>query len=279
MKNLIYEVEPPLNEIIRHFFYMQNPIEGEPQAFNLLPNFEIMLIFNFGCPISATFNNDHHENHTLQRTLLISPLRRTLNYQLPAGSEAIVTVFSLNGFYRLFNIPIDELSARDLWDPELLLNQYAITAIYEKLCLLATFEEKIDAFSAYLTDLVNANTPAFEVLQESISYFNDTAIQPAKAIAQDIKVSERTVQQRFQKYLGYSPKEMLRYLRFKKMIDHVLSQGSSNIDLFELIEIHGYYDQSHLTKDFKHFMGTTPGKFFKDIAGKEFCQTKAGKFY
>ncbi len=279
MKNLIYEVEAPLNEVIRHFFYMQTPPGSEPQVFNLLPNFEVMLIFNFGTPISATFNNDQLERHTLHRTLLISPLRKTLNYELQAGADAIVMVCSLNGFYRLFNIPIDEISRRDLWDPEVLLHESSMTTIYEKLCLLSGAEERIAAMNACFTALINANNPAFEGLMDNISYFNDTAIQPGKAIAQDIKVSERTVQQRFQKYLGYSPKEMLRYLRFKKMVDHVLSVGDQNIDLFELIEMHGYYDQSHLTKDFKYFMGTTPGKFLKDIAGKSFCQTKPGKFY
>ena len=100
-----------------------------------------------------------------------------------------------------------------------------------------------------------------------------------RAIAQDSNLSERTVQLRFKKYLGYSPKELIRFLRFKQVIQSIQQQQSSQVDWYALVEQFGYHDQSHLIKDFKQYLGMTPQKFVKDIAGKEFCVSRPGKYY
>lgn len=51
------------------------------------------------------------------------------------------------------------------------------------------------------------------------------------------------------------------------------------VDWYDLIHDFGYHDQSHLIKDFHHYLGTTPEVFVKQIAGKEFCTTGPGKHY
>ena len=95
----------------------------------------------------------------------------------------------------------------------------------------------------------------------------------------DSDLSERTIQLRFKKYLGYSPKELLRFTRFKKVINRILQKENHNVDWYGLVDEFGYHDQSHLIKDFHHYLGTTPLKFVKDIVGKEFCVSKEGKYY
>ena len=50
----------------------------------------------------------------------------------------------------------------------------------------------------------------------------------------------------------------------------------NDIDKFGIILNFGYVDQSHLTKDFQHFLGTTPQNFIKNLKGKEFFMTGHG---
>ena len=116
-------------------------------------------------------------------------------------------------------------------------------------------------------------------LLNGIGYFQQESVQPVRAIAMDSDLSERTIQLRFKKYLGYSPKELLRFIRFKKVIHQILQTENEQVDWYSLIETFGYHDQSHLIKDFHHYLGTTPQKFVRDIVGKEFCVSKEEKYY
>jgi AraC-like DNA-binding protein len=77
--------------------------------------------------------------------------------------------------------------------------------------------------------------------------------------------SRRHVTARFRHQLGVSPKAYARLLRF----DHaslLLGGLSPGRTLAEVAMEAGYYDQSHLTRDFIALAGMTPGAFAADAA-------------
>jgi AraC-like DNA-binding protein len=275
----LYEAPASLDEIIRHYYYVSTVTNADLSEKKLIPNYELLLVFNFSAPISVSFNNAEVSRTLVSRMAVIGPLRKMMNYRLAGGTDAIAVVFTMNGFFRLFKTPISDLGGNDIFDPEAIETYAGLTGLWQNLKGLVTLEERLTLLNEFLLTTVSNNDQGFEALLKSIPYFDNPTIQPVKAIASESMLTERTVQQRFQKYLGFSPKEMLRYKRFKNLINQLLSQPGEMIDLFELIVIHGYHDQSHLTKDFNHFMGTTPGKFIKDVVGKDFCMSKPGKSY
>ena len=65
------------------------------------------------------------------------------------------------------------------------------------------------------------------------------------------------------KYVGYSPKELLRFLRFKQVVAYILQNKGKKTDWIEIANKFGYFDQSHLIKDFKHYTGASPKDFIK----------------
>jgi AraC-like DNA-binding protein len=285
----LYTVKEPLDEIIRHFYYLSTKPGDKPFTRNLLPNYEVMLVFSFGAPINLSFNNMIPGQYVIRQTGLLGPLRKMLHFELLPGTDAVAIVFTLNGFYRLFNLPVDQLAEQDFHDGQALTNllldhsptiyNWFLHGIWEELNNLTDAGSRVQLLTKKLSALINNNEPAFDVLLPCIPYFQDTTLQPLKVIAKQSNLSERTVQQRFQKYLGFSSKEMLRFIRFKNVMNEILTSESGEIDLFELIHNYGYHDQSHIIKDFNLFLGTTPAKFVKNIAGKEFCISKPGKFY
>ena len=124
-----------------------------------------------------------------------------------------------------------------------------------------------------IAPFIRPNIDAIKPLLKGEHYFYDLAISPVKALAADAAITERTIQQHFQKQVGYPPKELLRFLRFKGMISHLVNQQDNTCNIFDLIVTHGYHDQSHLIKDFNHYLGTTPEKFIRTIKGDTFCIT------
>ena len=274
-----YEVDAPLNEVLSHFYHLRTPATAEPIVKHLSPNYEMLLVFNLGPPIRVSFGKAPLAETKIQRTAVIGPLRRMLNYELPPGANAIVANFTLNGFYRLFKVPMHEITGEDILDPDILIDKNCFTELWDKLVALSGVDDQIQMLRAYTATFVQQNEAATKPLLDSIPYFYNPAVQPVKAISADTKLTERTIQLRFQKYVGYSPKELLRFLRFKEVVYQMLHHKDPKVDLISLIETFGYHDQSHLIKDFNHFLGTTPQQFLKDLKNNEFCVSRQGKYY
>ena len=273
------DVEGPLNEVIKHLYCIQTPETFDPVVQHLSPNLEMMLIFNFGEPVRSSFADEELSVEGISRVAVVGPLRRMLKYEILPKTDLIVIVFNMDGFYRLFQLPMDQISGDEILDPDLLLKVSGFSKLWEELKNLESLHERVELLKMYGLAFVQNAEDAITPLLQGISYFNGAFVQPVRAIAMDSDLSERTIQLRFRKYLGYSPKELLRFIRFKKVIADILNKKDNEIDWFGLIEEFGYHDQSHLIKDFHHYLGTTPQKFVKDILGKEFCVSKEGKYY
>lgn len=269
----LFEVEPPLSDIVKHFYVIQSGGDAATTVAHLSPNYEMMLLFNFSAPVRFSFAAAPLDSTQVEKAAVLGPLRKMLNYELLPGTDLLVVVFNLDGFYRLYQVPVDELNGEVLHYPD------DVQELWEVLKRCASSAERVAILKDYISTTAHAAEEGAEPLLNGTDYFNDPLIQPAKAIAADAELSERTVQLRFKKYVGYSPKEMLRFLRFKQVISSIENNTAASIDWFDLIHDFGYHDQSHLIKDFQYYLGTSPETFIKQIAGKEFCTTKPGKRY
>lgn len=273
------EVTEPLFGAIKYFYCIHTPADFKTKIQHLSPNLEMMLIFNFGAPVRVSFGKEIVGDWKVERVAAIGPLRKMLNYELLPGADIIVTVFNPDGFYRLFQLPMNEMGEPDIIDPDQLLNITGFNELWEVLNSLPLLSDRIALLKAYAHAFVRDAEEAVFPLVEGIPYFHNPMIQPVRAIASDANLSERTIQLRFKKYLGFSPKELLRFLRFKQVINGILEKESTEVDWYELVNQYGYHDQSHLIKDFQHYLGTTPQKFIREIAGKEFCVSRPGNYY
>jgi AraC-like DNA-binding protein len=83
------------------------------------------------------------------------------------------------------------------------------------------------------------------------------------------RISRRWLEKQFIAQVGFSPKEFARIIRFKSLLASIENTPSassyrdSRIFWSTLVEDYGYYDQSHLIKDFHQFTGLSPTAYFK----------------
>ncbi|PAZ16833.1 transcriptional regulator [Streptomyces sp. SA15] len=78
-----------------------------------------------------------------------------------------------------------------------------------------------------------------------------------KDVARELAVSERQLRNLFAEGVGLSPKHYARIDRVR----HVLIRAART-DWAELAATTGYYDQSHMTSDFRTLMGVPPRSYF-----------------
>jgi AraC-like DNA-binding protein len=75
-------------------------------------------------------------------------------------------------------------------------------------------------------------------------------------------LTERTLERRFDAWLGVRPKQHLRYLRFERLLPRLLAGEPCAALAVDC----GYVDQSHLIRDVQAFAGTSPGALQREFA-------------
>jgi AraC-like DNA-binding protein len=81
---------------------------------------------------------------------------------------------------------------------------------------------------------------------------------PVSRLAAELRCSRRHLSGRFREQIGVSPKAAARVMRFHHAIDRLKTEGGGR--WAEIAAECGYYDQSHLHRDFRAYAGLTPGE-------------------
>lgn len=84
-------------------------------------------------------------------------------------------------------------------------------------------------------------------------------------LAENIGVSERRLERKFRSRVGISPKMLARTVRFQNVVNNI--QSAANVDLLDTALSFGYFDQSHMIREFKEFSGETPLGYFRKPHG------------
>lgn len=84
------------------------------------------------------------------------------------------------------------------------------------------------------------------------------------ALAEETGYSATYIRRVFEQIHGISPKVFEKFIRFQNLLIQ-MSDKTKNCRLEEVSLDCGYYDQSHMMKDFKSFAGMTPEKYLRMI--------------
>lgn len=273
MDTQLIEADDRLARVFSHFYVVQQPADAPTVTQQLLPNYEMLVVFNFGAELPVWLGAN---TYTVRRVAIIGPLQKLLRYELRAGAHLMVVVFTLNGFYRLFGKLLRQPGSTAT---DVVLNPNFLTDLWTQLAELPTTEGRTQRFSDYALTHLAPTDGTMQPLLDTIPHFRHTFVDPIKAVAQQYNLSPRTVQLRFQHQLGYSAKEMIRFIRFKNLIAQLMNQQTTPPDWADLVVTYGYHDQSHLIRDFQQFTGLSPSAFVKQLAEQNLCISQPGKFY
>jgi AraC-like DNA-binding protein len=254
-----YRISVPLafEEVFSHFYFAENK-SGTVITQTLLPSFQTIMVFSFGAPVS--FTTKENDKVSVEKCLVIGPIKQAFDYILPPQSEILVANFKDDAFFRFFGNAM--LTQNIGVHPDELLNENCFTLLWVALSKITGNEGRID----HILNFSNPYIRNRSQIAGQIATFDAGNLSPVKEISDKNEVSERTVQLNHKKYFGYSAKEITRYHRFLKAIQQIQSIASSNdarIDWFEVIDECGYYDQSQFIHDFKHYLNLSPSQYLK----------------
>lgn len=174
----------------------------------------------------------------------------------PGGQEAIRVEFTPLGAYRLFGMPMSELTnlaieIRDVLGPE-------AGTLVERMAATQDWAARFDLLdAALLARLGYGPEPTPEVGYAWRLLSGSAGAIPIARIAAEVGWSQGYLIRRFTQQIGLTPKASARVLRFRHALA-LLSSGAAS--LTDISTACGFYDQSHLNREFRAIAGTTPGQ-------------------
>ena len=149
------------------------------------------------------------------------------------------------GEFRDTTVSFEDLGCRPLLDLE---DAVANVKVPEQLA------SRLDRFFLESLDHTVCETtvgPLVERLRQS------RGAQSILGWAREHTVDARTLERRFVGSMGMTPKQYARVVRFKHAYHRLASEGWSELKS----HLDDFYDESHLNREFRHFLGTSPLKW------------------
>jgi hypothetical protein len=228
-----YRITVPagFGELFSHFYFAENR-SGEAITKTLLPSFQTIMVFSFAAPVS--FVTNQNDEITINKSMVAGPIKQAFSYTLSAGAEILVANFKDDAFFRFFGTA----AIAQYVHPDDLLKANCFTALWDELSVIKNVNDKVRHVLDFSKPYINPRHP----LTEQIVAVNDSNVSPVKQVSEKENLSERSVQMNLKKYLGYSSREIGRYLRFLKAIEIIqqVACGADKIDWFEVIDACGY---------------------------------------
>lgn len=248
------EFEPPeeLRDTIKCFWYNRRDVGEQQSSFEVQPDGYAEIIFYFGDALSISHNGDLQ---ALPSPFMMGLLNQPAVFNTKDCLEIIAircfpwTVFDLLGLpagkgggVRIFEHPVAMLQS--------VLNK-SIEAGKVEDAIAIVKQHFLDARSQ-----VAANSMLYKA---GVAMRQTNGAMPVSEIAGAANATVRTLERNFKQSSGHTVKDVSNLIRFEQVRNQLWH--SPNTSLTGLAHELGYTDQSHLSREFKRYSGTTPAAF------------------
>ena len=249
------EFEPPeeLRDTIKCFWYDRKDGGELQSSFEVQPDGYAEIIFYFGSALSISRNGGLQQ---LPSPFMMGLLNQPAIFYSENSLEIIGircypwTVFDLLGMpsgkggVRTFEHPIAELQAT--------LNESIRTG---------NISEAVAQVKQYFLDVRSAVATSSVLFKAGIAMREANGTLPVSQVAAAAHATVRTLERNFKQSSGYTVKDVSGLIRFEQVRNRLWQSPDAN--LAGLAHELGYTDQSHLSREFKRYSGTTPAAFVR----------------
>lgn len=119
--------------------------------------------------------------------------------------------------------------------------------------------EALDVVESALRTPEPFGRAAFERCEAAVEALSADPARPVADIAAMLGVSHGHLDRQFAEHVGLSPRTLARILRMRRLLDHI--DVYATVAWADLAAELGWFDQSHLIRDFQRHTGVTPAEY------------------
>jgi AraC-like DNA-binding protein len=251
MQHQEFEAPEELRDTIKCFWYNSGDFGELFSSFEVMPDGYAEIIFHFGSVSSMSKNG---KLQPLPSPFMMGLLNQPVLFYTKNRLEIIGircfpwTVFDLLGLpsgkdgVRLFEHPVARLQST--------LNE----CIHD-----GSIDEAIAQVQLYFLNARSRIANDSMLFKAGVAMRKANGTMPVSQVAAAAHATVRTLERNFKLSSGYTVKDVSGLMRFEQVRNHLWHNPNSNIA--GLAHELGYTDQSHLSREFKRYSGSTPAAF------------------
>jgi AraC-like DNA-binding protein len=247
------ELAPPdaLKSTIKCFWYDRRDAGPLRQPLVVLPDGYAELIFHFG---------DAHIGHiqALPSPFLMGLLSQPVTFDVRGRLDIIGIRCYPWAVFDLLGLPAGKGSMHAVAHP--------IAALHTTLQQCVEADRIDEAFGHLERYFMRTTSPVDAMLARAGAAMREAhGTLAVSAVAAAAHASVRTLERRFKQSSGHTVKEVSGLMRFEQVRNALFNRPHESIA--GLAHALGYVDQSHLSREFKRYSGTTPAAFARRQIG------------
>jgi AraC-like DNA-binding protein len=260
---LFKQIQPmsALTPYVQYFWTLESVTQNAlPQVLGPLADGCPGLIFQ---PDSEGAFYDQHQQKLHEIFLYGQTLTRT-SINLIGKFKTMGVSFKPHALKPLFGFNANELTD-DCLDINLVSSAKDFK-LNEKLLEAGSSQKHIEVLSTFLLKQLNR----YEIEPDTITQYASSKIMVTngqvslKSLQQELKLSERTFERKFNQLIGISPKVFSKICRFQASLHQLKSKRYETLS--DVAFDNGFSDQSHFIRVFREFAGFSPFQFQKQSA-------------
>ena len=177
--------------------------------------------------------------------------------EITSDYRALGIRFTDTGLYPLLQIPVSELTDQVVKLDDIWANRFS--SLRDRLMKIPGIESKFLLVEKYLFQLLQtAEVPHPATTFTANLLKNASMNYTVEDAANRLNISHKHLIRLFNRHVGLPPKRFQRIFRFQQVLKLM---SHPDVDSSHILEIAGYYDQSHFNREFKQFTGMTPREY------------------
>jgi AraC-like DNA-binding protein len=258
MEYLEAKPSPRLAGYIKCFWSIRSDV-GSVGPEPVLPDGCPEIVFN----LADRFRRIHPDgSHETQAAAIVSGQLRSSISIMPTGRVELFGVrFHPSGAFPLLRTRMHELTDRvEALDS---LIGHDGSEILERIAAADSFRDRVLEFERFLLRSLAGSVWSDDLPGRLSRIIIERRGQiSVSGLCASTGLGERRLERTFQRFVGLSPKTFARIVRFQNVVRRIEQAESTNL-LDTALDL-GYYDQSHMVREFREFAGKSPLAYFEE---------------
>ncbi|ANM31377.1 hypothetical protein ABI59_20065 [Acidobacteria bacterium Mor1] len=264
MKLHLHRPGPPLDRFVELVTYFADYQPSHTKE-RVLPDGAVEIIVDLTEAPKRLYEREDLSRSTQFRRAWISGMRRRwIAIEAAPGASMVVIRFRPGGAYPFLGFAVEGIT--DTVDQLNVVLGEMTASLRDRILAARGAAAKMAAVESWLHERARGRFEPNPVVE----YLTGRLFAPAGIrigdVVDEVGYSQRHIAGLFRRWVGLPPKQYGRIRRFQQVLGSVTRDPRSP-DWADVALEHGYYDQSHLVRDFREMAGMSPGAYAETYPG------------
>jgi AraC-like DNA-binding protein len=257
LQYLEFPAPPSLSDVVRCVWVLSGAACATPAPQPIVPDGCAEIVLNLADPFRQLRGPDVWE--TQPRAMAVGQITEAVVIA-PSGDVDLIGI-RLQPWGALSVVPVPATELRDVLLPLDLLNPAMTRELPDALHEQCGPAARADLAFRYLGPLARRAPPgprsrARAIVAEATRHPEAATV---RRLAARLGLGERQVERELRRHVGLGPKMLLRIARFQRAL--AIARADETLTWSAVAARAGYFDQAHLTHEFRRFAACTPSEF------------------